>query len=162
MQIRPAIDADIPALIEIMAPIVAGTTASFAGEGRSAEAWAALIASRRAAGRETFVADEAGHVLGYATYDQFRGNSGYRYTMEHSVYIRESLRGGGLGRALMKAVEDHAREGGAHSIFAGVDAANAGSIAFHERLGYVRVALLPQVGRKFGRWLDLVLLQKML
>jgi len=67
-----------------------------------------------------------------------------------------------LGRQLMHAIEDHARTGGAHSIFAGVSAANQQGVAFHARLGYEEVARLPSVGYKFDKYLDLVLMQKFL
>lgn len=162
MFVRPARPEDIPALIRIMAPVIASSTASFSDTERSEDDWVALIASRRRDGRELFVAEEAGAVIGYATYDQFRANSGYRHTMEHSVYIDDAARGRGTGRALMQAVEAHARAAGHHAMFGAIDAENAASIAFHERLGYTQAARLPQVGHKFGRWLDLVLMQKFL
>ncbi len=162
MILRPAKAPDIPALIVIMTPIIANSTASFSDENRSAADWEALIAARRTNGREVFVAEGAGGVLGYATYDQFRNNTGYRHTMEHSVYVAEAAQGQGVGRVLMAAVEDHARAAGHHSMFGGIDADNAGSIAFHARLGYRQAGRLPQVGWKFGRWLDLVLMQKFL
>ncbi|MFT6451613.1 MAG: phosphinothricin acetyltransferase [Halocynthiibacter sp.] len=162
MLLRPATTQDIPALIAIMAPVIATSAASFSDVERSAEDWATMIEHRRRDGREFFVAEQDGAVVGYATYDQFRNNSGYRHTMEHSVYISEDAQGTGLGRALMKAVEDHARAAGHHSMFGGIDAENAASIAFHVALGYEIAGRLPQVGRKFERWHDLILMQKFL
>jgi phosphinothricin acetyltransferase len=82
--------------------------------------------------------------------------------MEHTVMLAPSARGRGIGRALMAALEDHARAGGAKSMFAGVSAANPEGRAFHARLGYGEVAVLPAVGFKAGHWLDLVLMQKFL
>ena len=82
--------------------------------------------------------------------------------MEHSVILAPEGRGRGLGRALMAAIEAHAAGQGAHSMFAGVSAANPDGRAFHARIGYRELAVLPEVGFKFGRWLDLVLMQKML
>lgn len=162
MPLRPATPQDIPALIAIMAPVIAASTASFSDVERSADDWAAMLLQRRKDGREVYVAEHGGAILGYATYDQFRANSGYRHTMEHSIYVSEAAQGTGLGRALMAAVEEHARTAGHHSMFGGIDADNVASIAFHEAVGYEIAGRLPQVGRKFGRWLDLVLMQKFL
>lgn len=108
------------------------------------------------------MAEDAGRVVGFAGYGQFRGGVGYARTMEHTIYLEDGVQGRGAGRALMQAVETHARAGGAHSMWAAVTASNAPSIAFHERLGYEHVALLPEVGFKWGRLMDLVLMRKLL
>lgn len=160
--IRPATDADLPAILSFWNPIIRETTIIFSSEERSVESLGAMIAARRAAGREMLVAEDAGGVLGVATYDQFRGGNGYRHAMEHTVLLAPGARGKGLGRVLMDAICDHARAAGAHTMVAAVASENAGGIAFHEAIGFQRVGLLPQSGRKFDRWLDLVLLQKIL
>ena len=109
-----------------------------------------------------FVAEGAGAVLGFVIYGQFRNGPGYAHTMEHSIHVAEAARAAGLGRALMTAAEDHARAAGIHSMIAGVAGENAGGAGFHAALGYQVIARLPEVGWKFGRWHDLVLMQKML
>lgn len=162
MIIRPAETRDIPAILDFWNPIIRETTTIFSSEERTVESLGAMIATRRAAGREMLVAEAAGAVLGIATYDQFRGGLGYVHAMEHTVLLAPGARGRGVGRALMAAIEDHARARGAHTMVAAVDAANAGGIGFHEAIGFRRVGYLPESGRKFGRWLDLVLLQKIL
>ncbi|MCV2446350.1 GNAT family N-acetyltransferase [Paracoccus sp. DMF] len=162
MIIRPAETRDIPAILDFWNPIIRETTTIFSSEERTVESLGAMIATRRAAGREMLVAEAAGAVLGIATYDQFRGGLGYIHAMEHTVLLAPGARGRGVGRALMAAIEDHARARGAHTMVAAVDAANAGGIGFHEAIGFQRVGYLPESGRKFGRWLDLVLLQKIL
>lgn len=163
MKLRHATKADAPALKAIMAPVIAGSTASFSSEERSEAAWADMVEDRHARGRAFYVAEVDGAVVGYATYDQFRpGNNGYRFTMEHSVYLGDGAKGQGLGRILMVAIEEHAREAGHHSMIAAVDADNANSIAFHKALGYGEAGRVPQSGFKFGRWLDVLFLQKFL
>ena len=109
-----------------------------------------------------FVARKGREITGFATYFQFRGGPGYARTMEHTIHIAAGARGCGTGRALLTHLEIHARAAGVHSLFAGISGENSDGIAFHTALGYVQAARLPQVGRKFGRWHDLVLMQKFL
>ena len=101
-----------------------------------------------------------GTVLGYATYGPWRPHDGYRHTVEHSVYVREGLRGRGTGTALLSALLERAEQQGIHVMIAGIDASNEGSVRLHERLGFQRTGVLPEVGTKFGRWLDLAFLQR--
>jgi phosphinothricin acetyltransferase len=108
------------------------------------------------------VATDATGVIGYASFGDFRSGYGYRFTVEHSVHIRADRRGQGIGQALMQPLIARAVARGLHVMIAGVDADNAGSIRFHERLGFIRVAHFREVGFKWGRWLDLVLLQRCL
>lgn len=159
--IRPATPDDHAAILSIWNPVIRDTTITFSDEEKTPASLAAMIAERRAAGREFFVADEGG-IAGFATYAQFRGGNGYAHAMEHTVILAPGAGGRGLGRALMARVEDHARTGGGHTLFAGVSGENAAGIAFHERIGFRTVATIPEAGRKFGRWLDLVLMMKFL
>ena len=102
-------------------------------------------------------------ILGFASFGDFRAWPGYRFTVEHSVHVRSDCRGRGVGHTLMTALLlTRGRALGKHVMMAGVDADNAGSIRFHERLGFERVGHLREVGFKFGRRLDLVFLQRML
>ncbi|MBK1635243.1 GNAT family N-acetyltransferase [Rhodovulum adriaticum] len=162
MSVRPARAADAPQIAAIWGHYIRETLVTFNAAEKTAAEVAALIAERQAAGHGFFVAEDAGRVMGFATYGQFRGGVGYARTMEHTILLDPLARGGGHGRALMAAVEDHARAGGAHSIFAGVSAANADGVAFHAAMGYAEVARLREVGHKQGLWLDLVLMQKFL
>lgn len=160
--LRPARTEDCAAIAEIWNPVIRDTLATFNTALKTPEELAANLAGKSALGHGFFVAETGGRLRGFATYGQFRAGPGYARTMEHTVILDTAARGQGLGRALMAAIEDHARRGGTHSMFAGVSAANAEGIAFHARLGYRECARLPEVGYKFGQWLDLVLMQKML
>ena len=109
------------------------------------------------------VAADADEVVGFASFGEWRGTwPGYRYTVEHSVHVRRDRRGRGIGRRLVEALFPRAGELGKHVMIGGIDADNAGSIRFHERLGFERVAHFREVGHKFGRWLDLVFVQRLL
>lgn len=106
--------------------------------------------------------DEAGTLLGFASYGTWRAFPAYKYSVEHSVYVREDQRGKGLARLLMQALIDAARAQGKHVMVGAIDAANAGSIALHEKLGFTSAGTVRQAGFKFGRWLDVAFYQLIL
>jgi phosphinothricin acetyltransferase len=109
------------------------------------------------------VAVAGSEVLGFASFGEWRGAwPGYRYTVEHSVHVRGDVRGRGVGRALLEALFPAALALGKHVMIGGIDAANDASIRFHARLGFERVACFREVGHKFGRWLDLIFMQRFL
>lgn len=162
MPIRPATEADLPAITAIFNQVIATSTAIYADEPFSAQDRAAWFAARREAGYPVLVAEEAGAVRGLASFGDFRAWPGFRHTVEHSVHVHADARGRGLGSALVGALFEPARALGKHVMVAGIDAANAGSIRMHERLGFARGAVLREVGRKFDRWLDLEFMQKFL
>ncbi len=101
-------------------------------------------------------------LLGYGSYGPFRLPSGYRLSAEHSIYVREDARGRGIGKALLTALIDRARGQRLHMLIGGVDSENTLSIALHKAFGFEETGRLPEIGRKFDRWLTLVFLQKQL
>jgi phosphinothricin acetyltransferase len=106
--------------------------------------------------------DDSGHFLGFASYGTFRDRPAYKYTMEHSVYVHTQQRGRGVGRLLMQELIARARQQEVHVLVGGIDLGNSASIALHQSLGFVHTGTLPQVGFKFGRWLDLAFYQLVL
>jgi len=156
--IRPATPADAVQVAQIWNPVIRTGTETFNSIEKTPDDVAHMIAARPC----TLVAEVDDCLIGFATYDQFRGGIGYRHTMEHTIILAPEAQGRGAGRALMDALEDHARSAGVHSLWAGVSGENAVGVAFHEKLGFEQVGILPEVGRKFDRWFDLVLLQKRL
>jgi L-amino acid N-acyltransferase YncA len=99
--------------------------------------------------------DDGGRLLGFASYGTFRAWPAYKYSVEHSVYVEKNRRRQGVGEALMRRLIAAAAEQEYHCMVGGIDVANAGSIAMHERLGFTHAGTIRQAGFKFGRWLDL-------
>jgi len=155
--IRPATLADAPAIAALWNPWIRDTAITFASVEKTAADIVSLIETRPC----FFVAETTG-LLGFATYGQFRGGDGYATCMEHTVILSPDARGQGAGRALLQAVEAHARAGGAHQMIAGVSGENPDARAFHAAQGYHEVAILREAGFKFGRFMNLVLMQKFL
>jgi L-amino acid N-acyltransferase len=158
--IRPARPADAQAITDLWNPIIRDTVITFDPVQKPV---AEILAMIQAPPPGAFlVAEQDGEILGFARFFQFRGGLGYAHTMEHTINLAPAARGQGLGRALMRALEDAARAQSAHSMIAAVTASNTGSVAFHAALGYAHVGFVPQAGWKFGQWHDLVLMQKLL
>ncbi len=162
--IRPAIVLDAQAVADVWNPWIRDTGITFNAVDKTPEEVANLIVSRTIAGHGFLVAtdDDTGAILGFATYTQFRGGIGYARTMEHSIILSPQARGQGLGRTLLNAIEKHAHEEGAHQILAGVSSENADGIRFHLAMGYTEATRIRDAGYKFGRYMDLVLMQKFL
>jgi L-amino acid N-acyltransferase YncA len=99
--------------------------------------------------------DDGGRLLGFASYGTFRAWPAYKYSVEHSVYVEKNRRRQGVGEALMRRLIAAAAEQEYHCMVGGIDVANVGSIAMHERLGFTHAGTIRQAGFKFGRWLDL-------
>lgn len=159
--IRAAVPADCAGIATIWNPIIRDTAVTFTTAEKTPEGLAATLEEKAAAGHPFLVAVEE-ELLGFATYGAFRNGPGYARTMEHTIILAPAARGRGVGRALMAAIEAHAEARGVHSLWAGVSAENPAGRAFHAALGYAEIAVLPEVGWKFGRWMDLVLMQKIL
>lgn len=164
--IRDATAGDAAAIAEIQNALLATTAVEWTDTPHTPEGRGEWLAARQARGFPVLVATDAGDtVIGWASYGDFRDSlarPGYRFTVEHSVHVREQAWGRGLGRELMAALIDRARDAGIHAMVGAIDGENDASIRFHEALGFVEVARMPQVGAKFGRWLDLVLVQLIL
>jgi L-amino acid N-acyltransferase YncA len=126
------------------------------------QAW---LDEQRHRGNPVLVAERDHRVVGFASYDDFRDSAkwpGYRFTVEHTIHVHQDIRGEGVGGALLDALISLAADAGKHVMIGAVDGDNAGSIRFHERHGFTVVGRLPDVGFKFGRWLELVLMQRRL
>ena len=160
---RTAMPHDAPRIAAIYAHHVRTGLASFEIEPPDAAEIARRLAEVRAQGLPFLVAEADGHVVGYAYATPYRSRPAYRYTLEDSVYVDQGCAGRGIGRRLLARLVSEAAACGHRQMIAVIgDSANRPSIALHAACGFVRVGLLPAVGRKFGRWVDSVLMQRSL
>jgi L-amino acid N-acyltransferase YncA len=164
MLIRDATAADVPALTAIYAHHVLHGTGTFEEEPPPEAVMAQRLADVHSRGWAWLVAEAPeGTVLGYAYYSQFRDRSGYRHCAEDAIYVRDDVRGQGVGKALVQALLDRAEAAGFRQMLAVIgDSENVGSIGLHVSLGFRQAGVLKSAGLKFGRWVDVVLMQKSL
>ncbi|MGN8116915.1 N-acetyltransferase family protein [Labrys sp. 22185] len=162
MIIRPATPDDLPDILAIYNDAVLNSTAIWnwnAVDLANRKAWFDL---RRSQSYPILVADVEGTAIGYASYGDWRPFDGYCHTVEHSIYVAGTARRQGAGAALLDALIGAARDAGKHVMLGGIEAGNEPSLALHRRYGFTETARMPEVGQKFGRWLDLVFMQKTL
>jgi phosphinothricin acetyltransferase len=162
--LRDSEPADIPAIAAIYAHYVATSTATFDEAPPPPEEMAQRRAELVATGLPFIVATGgAGRILGYAYAAPFRPRSGYRFTLEDSIYIDPAAIRGGIGAGLLARLIERCAAGGYRQLMAVIgDTAHAASIRLHEKLGFERVGLMPAIGFKFGRWIDVVTMQRAL
>ena len=151
------------AILDILNDAIVHSTALYDYQPRQMQNMVTWFEAKRAGHFPVIgIEDAQGTLLAFGSYGTFRAYPAFKYTVEHSVYVHKDHRGQGLGMVVMRALIDAARAQGMHAMVGAIDAANAGSIALHERLGFKPVGTLPQVGFKFGRWLDLAFYQLLL
>jgi L-amino acid N-acyltransferase YncA len=162
--VRAATRADLPRILEIHNDAVLTTTAVFHYAPQTLDEREAWFDARLAGGWPVIaVADTAtDELLAYGSFGPFRAWPAYKYSVEHSVYVHKDARGRGIGRMALVALVEAAEAGRYRTMIAGVVADNAASLALHRSLGFEDVARFREVGFKFGRWLDLVFLQRMI
>lgn len=163
MMIRDAAAADLPAITAIYAHHVLTGTGTFEETPPDAAEIGARMAKVQEAGCAWLVAEHAGVITGYGYYSQIRDRSAYRFTAEDSIYVRDDVRGMGVGKALVVALLEHATARGFRQMIAVIgDSENVGSIGLHSSLGFRQVGTMKAVGLKFGQWVDVVTMQRAL
>ncbi|ANW05384.1 GNAT family N-acetyltransferase [Bradyrhizobium icense] len=160
--VRDAIIEDAQCILEIYNFAVTKTTAVWSEEPSDIALRQAWFRERTARGFPILVAESAGRLVGFASFGDFRPWPGYRHTVENSVYVAPWIHRQGVGRALMQSLIDRGVALGKHVMVAGIEETNTASIRLHNSLGFREVGRMPHVGTKFGRWLDLVLMQRYL
>lgn len=161
--IRRAIQDDVPAILAIYNHAIQHTTATYDYEPHTLEQRLAWFDDHERDDLPVFVAtDAAGVIVGWSSLSRYHLKPGYRFTAENSVYLSEAHRGRGLGAQLLAPLIDAARAGGLRAIIAVIDSTNEASLRLHAKFGFERVGHFRQIGFKFGRWLDVVYLERLI
>ncbi len=163
MIIRAAQERDLTSILAIYNEAVANTTATYDYEPNTLDHRLNWYQEHLRLKLPIFVAEElTGQITGWSSLSRYHDRPGFCYTVESSVYVEANYRGQGIGSRLVLPLIEAAKSLQLHAIIAAIDATNNVSIQLHERLDFKKVAYFPQVGFKFGRWLDLVYLQLLL
>ena len=162
MDLRDATEDDLPGILAIYNDVIATSTAIYTEAPSTLDERREWLRARQAQGYPVLVSSDDTGITGYGSFGDFRAWPGYRFTIEHSVHVRADRRTHGIGAAIVAALLRRAGALEKHVMIAGIDADNIASIRLHERLGFERVAHFREVGFKFGRWLDLVFMQRRL
>lgn len=157
--IRNATENDLSQILDIYNDAIINTTAVFQYDVHTIEMRKEWFAQKQKDGFPVFVAEENNIVVGFSTFGPFRAWQGYKYSVEHSIYVEKNQRGKGIGKLLMLPLIDAAKQLNMHTIIAGIDADNKISVSFHKQFGFEEVGYIKEVGWKFDRWLDLVFMQ---
>lgn len=160
--IATATTEDLEAILAIVNYEIAHTTAIYDEIARSMEQQKAIFFDKQKNNFPLLVAKENNKVIGFATYGTFRPKSAYRFTVEHSVYVKHNNHGKGIGKKLLLELMQQAKSQNIHTMIGVIDAENKNSILFHEKMGFKIVGRLDETGFKFGRWLHSIILQRML
>ncbi|MCL4148506.1 UNVERIFIED_CONTAM: hypothetical protein GTU68_002821 [Idotea baltica] len=160
--IREAIKDDLIQISEIWNHYIINTSYNYDNEPKDMPFFEDFFEEKKRNSYPILVIEDEGKVVGYATYGQFRARSGYKHSLEHGVYLYPNLQGKGLGKKLMTALIERAKKDGHHSMTAGIDTRNKGSISFHQRFGFKEIGTFKEIGFKNGEWLDCVFYQLLL
>ena len=161
--IRPSLEADLDAIVEIYTLAVLHSKGTFETQAPDVVEMARRRRDILAQDLPWLVAESGGRLMGYAYANQFRPRTAYRYCLEDSIYVHPSARGKGAGRRLLIELINQCESLGARQMLAVIgDSDNSASIGLHLGLGFEHAGLLRNAGWKFGGWLDVVLMQKQL
>jgi phosphinothricin acetyltransferase len=158
MIIRPLETRDLAQVAALWNPAIRTSAITFTTEEKTQDGLAAWLR----AGPPRLAAVDGGALLGFVAAGPFRSGPGYARIWEHTVFVADAARGQGVGAALIEALAEAARAEGIGSLIGGISGENTPAIAFHRHLGFAEAGRIPRAGWKFGRWLDLVLMQRLL
>lgn len=162
MIIREAEHRDLDIILEIMNDAILNTTAIYDYGKRNREFVDNWFNKKRNNNMPVLVSEVNENVVAYGSYGIFRAWDAYRFSVEHSIYVKKDFQQRGIGKQLLNALIDQSKKDGYHTMIAGIDAANQGSYLFHKNLGFAEAGRIREVGYKFDRWLDLIFMQLML
>lgn len=159
VNIQKATLSDVNSILEIVNDAILNTTAIYDYDLRTLEEQMEWFLLKEKNNFPVFVAELNNEIVGFGTYDSFRSKVGYRFTVEHSVYVKEGFAGKGIGKLLLEQLITTAKSENYHVMIGVIDATNENSIRFHEKFGFESIGILKEVGFKFNRWLDVNLMQ---
>lgn len=162
INLRPATEEDMTSVLEIVNYEILNTTAIWDYDTRTLEQQLAILKEKQEKDFPFIVALKDDKIVGFGTYGTFRYKIGYRFTVEHSVYVHKDYHGNGIGSLLLKELIEIAKTQKLHTMIGVIDSENKGSISFHQKLGFEIAGNIKQTGYKFDRWLDSVFVQIML
>lgn len=162
VQVRQAVPSDIQEILAINNHEIINSTINYDFVPKTIQEQIEWFEQKKKAGYPILVGIKEGKLAGFATYGTFRPKPGYRFTVEHSVYIGAPFRGQGIGKILLTELIKLAKAQGYHTLVGGIDSSNEGSVLFHQKLGFKEVARFKEVGHKFDRWLDIIFMQLIL
>lgn len=162
IKIRRATSDNLPEILKIVNHSILNSTSNYNYDIQNLDTQTKWFEDKKSKNMPVIVAYYNGDVIGFGTYGMFREKIGYQYTVEHSVYISEEYIGMGVGGLLLEELIRLAKAQGLHVMIGAIDAANFGSIAFHEKYGFTVCGTVKEVGYKFDHWLDLVFMQLIL
>lgn len=157
--IRQAIERDLKDILEIYNHAILNTTAIYTYKPQTLEERKLWFDNKVKSGYPIFVYEENDRVIGFSTYGPFRAFPAFKYTIEHSVYVKNECGNRGIGTSLLKEVINYATNREYATIVAGIDSANEKSIKMHEKFGFQHSGTIKRAGYKFDKWLDLTFLQ---
>lgn len=160
--LRPATENDLQPILEIVNYNILHATSIYDYEPRTFEEQKQIWEEKKSKNFPLIVAEIDGKIAGFGTFGTFRFKEGYKFTVEHSVYVSYDFQGKGIGKQLLVELISLAKKQNYHCMIGVIDAANVSSILFHQQFGFETVGELKEVGFKFGKWLDVVLMQKIL
>ena len=163
MDLKFCTEAQLPEILDIFNDAILNSTALYDYKIRSVESMQAWYEDKLKGNYPVIGAfDDGGTLLGFATYGMFRVRPAYKYTVEHSVYVRPDKRGMGFGKILLREIVNQAVGQNYHVMVGVIDASNTVSIKLHEQEGFVLNGVWKEVGYKFGKWLDAAFYQLIL
>ncbi len=162
IKIRPYKTEDTYAILAIINHNILHSTALYDYSVRSYEQQKNILEEKINKNFPVIVAELYGNVVGFGMYSEFRFREAYKFTVEHSVYVREDFHGKGIGKLLLLELIDLAKKQKLHTMIAVIDAENQSSVEFHEKFGFKTVGIIKESGYKFDRWLDSVFMQLIL
>lgn len=162
MVIRAATRSDVPAILDIVNYEILNSTVLYEYESRTLEQQLDWFSLKQSENWPVIIAELNGAVVGFGTYGPFRQRAAYSKSIEHSVYVHKDFRGKAIGNALMVELIKLAKSHGYHTMIAGIDSSNMGSVEFHRKFGFEVIGTFKEVGFKFDKWLDVVFMQLMI